>query len=140
MSTEKDKTAAGAGEEGAAAVEAAAVESAAKAEQDKGVYTHKFNPAFTFQGITHESLTFNWGSLTGADHLAIENELLMRGKTLITPEFTGEFLCGMAVRACTDRTPDGFRVLDQDAMKALPLRDFQTICKRARAFLLRAGS
>ena len=140
MSTEKDKTVAVGGEEGAAAVEAAAVESAAKAEQDKGIYTHTFKPAFTFQGITHESLTFNWGALTGADHLAIENELLMRGKTLVTPEFTGEFLCGMAIRACTERSPEGFRVLNIDAMRAMPMRDFQTICKKARAFLLRAGS
>ena len=140
MSTEKDKTVATTGEEGAAAVEAAAVESAARAEQDKGTYTHTFKPAFTFQGITHESLTFYRGALAGADHLAIENELLLRGKTLVTPEFTGEFLCGMATRACTDRNGDGFRILNMEVLKALPLRDFQTICKRARAFLLRAGS
>lgn len=121
------------------ATEAAAVESAVKAEQDNTVYTHTFKEPFSYQGLTMEALTFDWGKLTGKDHLAIESELLMHGKTLITPEFTGEFLCGMAVRACTDRTPEGVRVLDQNAIKALPLRDFQTICKRARAFLLRAG-
>lgn len=64
---------------------------------------------------------------------------MRRGKTLVTPEFTGEFLCGMAVRACTGRTQDGFRILNADAMKAMPLRDFQVICKKARDFLLRAG-
>lgn len=122
------------------AAEASEVENAAKAEQDNGTYIHRFNPAFMLQGIAHESLTFHWSDLTGADHLAIENDLLMRGKTLVTPEFTGDFLCGMAVRACTDRTPDGFRVLDQNAMKAMPLRDFQMICKRARSFLLHVGS
>ncbi len=95
---------------------------------------------FSYQGVTIEKLTFDWGKLTGEDHLAIENELLLRGKTLVTPEFTGEFLCGMATRACTDRNGDGFRILNMEVLKAMPMRDFQTICKRARAFLLRAGS
>lgn len=140
MSSEKDKVVAIVGEEDTTAADAAAVESMAKAEQDESVYIHTFNPPLLFQGITHESLAFDWGALTGADHLAIENDLLKQGKTLVMPEFTGEFLWGMAVRACHDRTPDGLRALAPDAMKALPLRDFQTICKRARAFLLRAGS
>lgn len=123
-----------------AAAEATSAEDLAKIEEDISTYTHTFRPAFTFRGVSYETLTFNWGALTGADHLAIENELLLRGKTLVTPEFTGDFLCGMAVRACTNRNSDGFRVLDQDSMKALPMRDFQKICKRARSFLLRAGS
>lgn len=123
-----------------AAAEASTAEDSAKIEEDISTYTHTFSPAFPFLGVPREALTFNWGALTGADHLAIENELLFRGKTLVTPEFTGDFLCGMAVRACTDRNADGLRVLDQDGMKALPMRDFQKICKRARAFLLRAGS
>ena len=137
MSAEINKTIP---DESSDAAEAVALENAVKAEQDTRIYTHIFKHPFSYQGTTHESLTFDWGALTGADHLAIENELLMRGKTLIAPEFTGEFLCGMAIRACIDRTPDGFRTLNQDTMKALPLRDFQTICKKARAFLLRAGS
>ena len=124
--------------EGDPAAQAAALETAAKAKEGGDTYTHILKHPFTCRGAAIEELTIDWGSLTGADHLAIENELLMRGKTLVTPEFTGEFLCGMAIRACTDRTPDGFRVLDLDTMKKLPLRDFQTICKRARTFLLRA--
>ena len=135
MSAEINKTIP---DESSDAAEAVALENAVKAEQDTRIYTHIFKRPFSYQGTTHESLTFDWGALTGADHLAIETELLMRGKTLIAPEFTGEFLCGMAIRACIDRTPDGFRTLNQDTMKALPLRDFQTICKKARAFLLRA--
>lgn len=126
--------------EGDSAAEAVALEDTARAEQDSGVYTHTFKRPFSHQGITIERLTFDWGKLTGEDHLAIENELLLRGKTLVTPEFTGEFLCGMATRACTDRNGDGFRILNMEVLKALPMRDFQTICKKARAFLLRAGS
>ena len=123
-----------------AAAEAAALEEQAQAEPDEGSYTHIFKHPFTYQGVAIEKLTFDWYALTGEDHIAIENEMLMRGMTLVVPEFTGEFLCGMAVRACTERGPNGFRVLDQETMKALPMRDFQTICKKARSFLLRAGS
>ncbi len=136
VNTEKNTTAG----EGSPAVEAAALESEAKAERDNSIYTHTFKHPFSYQGVTIEKLTFDWGKLTGEDHLAIENELLLRGKTLVTPEFTGEFLCGMATRACTERNGDGFRILNMEVLKALPMRDFQTICKKARAFLLRAGS
>ena len=142
MNTEKDRIGTVDTDKNAetAAAEATTAENMAKTEEDISTYTHTFSPPFPFQGVPHETLTFNWGALTGADHLAIENELLFRGKTLVTPEFTGDFLCGMAVRACVDRNPDGLRTLDQDGMKSLPMRDFQKICKKARAFLLRAGS
>lgn len=139
MSIEMDRPASGAEIEDAAA-EAAAVDEAAKREADIGTYTHTFKKPFTYQERTIETLTFDWESLTGADHTAIENEILMRGKTLVTPEFSSEFLSRMAVRACTNRDDRGIRLLNADVMQKMPMRDFQTICKKARAFLLRAGS
>lgn len=139
MSIEMDRSASGAEIEDAAA-EAAAVDEAAKREADIGTYTHTFKKPFTYQERTIETLTFDWESLTGADHTAIENEILMRGKTLVTPEFSSEFLSRMAVRACTNRDDRGIRLLNADVMQKMPMRDFQTICKKARAFLLRAGS
>ncbi len=125
---------------GEAAIQAEEQENTAKKEQDTSIYTHTFATPFECRGTSYEQLTFDFGRLTGADHLEIENELLMRGKTLVIPEYTGEFLLGMAVRACTERRPDGKHVLDIMAFKAMPMRDFQVICKRARSFLLRAGS
>ncbi len=119
---------------------AAELSEAVSSEPDVFTYTHYFSKPFTFRGVTHEQLTFDWGALTGNDHMAIETEMLRHGKTLIVPEYTSEFLCGMAVRACTARNDENFRVLNTDAMKAMPMRDFQTICKRARNFLLHAGS
>lgn len=124
----------------AGAEEAADMEREAIAEKDIHNYTHHFKKPFTFRDITVEELTFNWGTLTGNDHLEIENEMLMRGKTLVVPEFTGDFLCGMAVRACTMRDENGVSILDMVAMRKMPMRDFQIICKKARAFLQRAGS
>lgn len=122
-----------------AAEQAEEMEIQAKTEPNDGSYTHTFKRPYTYQGTTLEELTFDWDSLTGNDYIAIENELLRRGKTLVTPEFTIEFLCGMAVRACTRRSEEGFRVLSVDMMGSMPMREFRTICNRARSFLLRAG-
>ena len=123
-----------------AAEQAQEVESQARAELDIGIYTHVFKVPVSYQGTNIDELTFNWGKLNGTDSLDIENALLMRGKTLITPEWTGDFLWGVAIRACTRLDEKGVRVLRADAAKSIPLRDFMLICKRARAFLLRAGS
>lgn len=140
MDTKRTEMQNGSADAANAAADAAALEEAAKAETDSGKYTHTLKAPFTYQGVTVETLTFDWNSLTGEDHVAIENDMLMHGKTLVTPEFSSEFLCGMAVRACTARTDEGFRVLSDTMLKALPMRDFQTICKKARSFLLRVGS
>ena len=123
-----------------AAEQAEEMENQAKAEPDIGTYVHTFKNPVNYQGTVIEELTFNWGKLTGSDHIEIENELLMRGKTLVTPEFSCDFLWAMAIRACTKLDENGVRVLRTDASKSIPIRDFQVICKKARSFLLRAGS
>lgn len=123
-----------------AAEQAEEMENQAKAEPDIGTYVHTFKNPVNYQGTVIEKLTFNWGKLTGSDHIEIENELLMRGKTLVTPEFSCDFLWAMAIRACTKLDENGVRVLRTDASKSIPIRDFQMICKKARSFLLRAGS
>lgn len=104
-----------------------------------GAYTHIFRKPFSYEGRTHEELTFDWESLTGNDSLAIENEVVAKGKTLVVPAYTGEYLVGMAARACTERDERGKRVVGTDTIRAMPLGDFQKICNRARNFLLRAG-
>lgn len=83
-------------------------------------------------------MTFNWTALSGRDHLEIENEILMKGRTLVSPAFTGDFLAGMAARACTERDEKGKRVIDGQAILELPMADFQAITRKARSFLLRA--
>ncbi len=119
-----------------AASAAARQEAAARAEPDAGAYVHVFPKPLEWGERTYEKLTFQWDSLTGRDHLEIENELLRRGLTLVVPEYTGDYLCGMAARAALElRSADPpQRVM---LLKALPLRDFTRICKSARSFLLR---
>ena len=90
FSTESAQTEA----QGAAAAEE--LEREAKAGNDITTYTHRFSSPFTFHSITEDAikdttvdaLTFNWGTLTGADYLAIEDEVLMHGKTLVVPAFS----------------------------------------------------
>lgn len=123
-----------------AAKAAEAMEKAASLESNVGSYVHKFKKPFSYQGQTFEELSFDWDSLTGGDSLAIENEMRAHGVTLVLPAYTGEYLAGMAARACTARNEAGKRVIGTDAIRAMSLGDFQKICGRARTFLLRAGS
>lgn len=119
---------------------AASIEEQAKAAGvGTGTYTHLFRSPFSYAGKTYEELTFDWESLTGDDSLAIEGEVNSKGKTLVIPAYTGEYLVGMAARACTARDENGRRVIGSDTIRAMPLGDFQKICNRARNFLLRSG-
>ena len=63
---------------------------AKRADADYSSYTHVFQPPFIYEGRTYDTLTFNWDTLTGKDSLAIEAEMMLKGKTLILPAYTGE--------------------------------------------------
>ena len=121
--------------EAAEQIEADALEK----EPDSERYTHYFKRPFTYQGRTVETLTFDWDTLSGRDSLAIERELRTKNITLVIPAYTGEYLVGMAARACVDRTEEGKRFVGTDMIQAMPLGDFQQITKQARYFLIRAG-
>ena len=110
----------------------------ARQEPEVGSYTHTFHKQFQWKGRTFDSLTFDWTTLSGRDHLQIENEILMKGRTLVSPAFTGDFLTGMAALACTERDEKGRRVIDTQAVMEMTMVDFQAITRRARSFLLRA--
>lgn len=120
------------------AAEAERVAEEARQEPETGSYTHTFKKPFKRKGNIYESLTFDWTVLTGRDHLEIENELTMKGRALVTPAFSGDFLTGMAARACTERDERGKRVIDTQAIMEMSMGDFQTITRKARGFLLRA--
>lgn len=110
----------------------------AKSEPETGSYTHTFKKPFLWKERTFKSLTFDWTTLKGRDHLEIEQEVLMKGRTLVSPAFTGDFLAGMAARSCTERDEKGKRVIDTQAVMEMDLVDFQAITRKARGFLLRA--
>jgi len=107
----------------------------AKQEPEIWTYTHEFKKPFQWRGQTYERLTFDWTVLKGKDHLEIEQEILIKGRTLITPAFTGDFLAGMAARACMERNEKGKRVIDGRAIMEMEMVDFQAITRKARGFL-----
>lgn len=135
MEEEKKLDMSGVAEDAAAAEQEA---EKAKNEPEAGSYTHTFIKPFQWKGRTFEELTFDWTALKGRDHLEIEQEVLMKGRTLISPAFTGDFLAGMAARACTERDEKEKHVIDTQAVMEMDLVDFQAITKKARGFLLRA--
>ena len=95
-------------------------------------YVHTFDTPFTFEGRIYDTLTFDFGKLSGDDDIAIENELQALGKPVVVAEMSGEYQIRLAARACKER-------LGVDAFTAMPLRDFRRIRNRARSFLLSAG-
>ena len=109
------------------------------AQPDPALYTHKLEKPFTYENKTVNELHFDFGTLTGADTLAIEAELNHRMKNLMYPHLSWEFMTLMAVRACTTRDGNGLRVVDEKLLKALPMRDYNRIVGAARNFLLGSG-
>ena len=112
---------------------AAEQEAAETPVENVGRYVHNFVNPFSYEGKTYEKLTFDWAKLTAKDSLAIENEMMSLGKPLVAPEFSGEYLIRMAVRACEEKVAI-------NVLQAIPLGDYNKIRARARTFLLRSGS
>ena len=106
-----------------------------QARISESAFTVKLKKPFTYEGQTFSELT----SLTGDDALAIEDELQAIGKPTISPTFSGQFLIRMAARACTATIVDGSgrpRRLGDDALRALPISEFNRVRSKARSFLL----
>lgn len=113
----------------------------AMSEAANGVerFTRTLVKPVTFEGEVFETLTFDFGRLTAADSLNIEAEMAAMNRVVIVPEFSGDYLLRMAMRACTDRRKDG-RKLGLDFFQALSLGDYVRIRGKARSFLLAAES
>ena len=111
----------------------------AQAKESVGNYTLKLKRPFTYEGQTFDELNFDFEGLTGDDALAIEDELQAIGKPTISPTFSGQFLVRMAARACTNTIIDASgrpRRIGDDALRALPIFEFNCVRGKARSFLL----
>lgn len=105
----------------------------AEKNNGKNTYTHVFKEPFAYEGRTFETVTFDWGKLTGRDGLAIERELQTLGIALMVPAFSGEYLIRMAAKASVEG-------ISSDMLEALPLHDYNRIRSAGRSFLLKAES
>ena len=100
----------------------------AQAKESVGNYTLKLKRPFTYEGQTFDELNFDFEGLTGDDALAIEDELQAI-----------QFLVRMAARACTNTIIDASghpRRIGDDALRALPIFEFNRVRGKARSFLL----
>jgi hypothetical protein len=123
--------------EQAAEAERSARESA---EENVEQYTHTFRKPFTLGGKAVESLTFDWGALTGADHNASCKRALEHGWTTVVREFTPPYLTAMAELACTERDEKGRRTLKYADLERMSVIDLTKIQDAARRFLTKSGS
>jgi len=71
--------------------------------ENKGVYKLVLSKPVTYNNVVITEIKFDWASLTGDDHMAIENEMLAFGKFMAKAKFSGEFIKRMAARASTPR-------------------------------------
>lgn len=120
------------------AAEAARVEDEVKAAGlDFSSYTRKFRYPVSICGVEVRELTFEYGTLTGRDHIDAERDCLRGGRNCIPdPKYDGDFLAKIAVKACTLRDADGFHPLDAAALESLPIADYEAIRTSARNFFI----
>ena len=102
-----------------------------EAKDAVAVFTHNFKKPFSYNGEEYTKLTFDFESLTGDDTLLIERDMARKGRTVIVPEFNGDYLAAMACKACLEE-------IGVDAFGQMTLRDFNAIRGAARRFLLNA--
>ena len=101
-------------------------------------YSYNLKKPITFEDCTIEKLDFDFGRLTGADSLAIEDELQAINKPAIIPTLSGQYLIRVAARACTttlESSNGRTRRVGVDVLQALPICDYSRIRSRVRSFL-----
>jgi len=99
--------------------------------ESEDFYKHEFRKPFVYEGKSYETLSFDFGGMTGRAGLEIEDELMTIGKTAIVPAFNGEYLIRFAAKACSE--PIG-----EDAFKLMSYGDYNKITRQARNFILRS--
>jgi len=103
-----------------------------EAKRSKDTYVHKFARPFEYNGKKYEQFDFDFGSLTGGDSLAVEDEMQREGKGVaIVAAFNSDYLIRIAARAC-------LQPISYDAFKYMSLFDYNKIKDRARSFLLQS--
>lgn len=100
-------------------------------EMGAGTYVHVFTKPFEWEGKVYGQLVFEFDKLTGRDTLAVERELAAKNIFTVVRSLNIEFQMRIAARACTSR-------IGTDMLEALPIKDFEKIMNRVRAFFAAA--
>lgn len=92
-------------------------------------WVNKLRKPVKYNGKEYTTLTFDFDKLTGADSIAIMNEIAMRrGRVVVEPNYDSDYRSAMAARACTE--PIGVDIFD-----GMSLPDFNRIIGKARSFM-----
>lgn len=103
------------------------------------VYTHRFSKPFEYQGKKAEKISFDFGAMSGQDMLDVEREMQACQEFSVGAEVSKMHQCKLVARAANYAKEDNGFVIGSDVIAALPMRDFNTICNKARNFLLDIG-
>ncbi len=96
-------------------------------EETEGIYVHKLNKPFTWEGETYTELTFNFDGLKGSDLEAAESEMNMEGKYAPVPEYSIAYVMKIAARAAH---------VHSSVIENLPIKDANVIKNKTKSFLL----
>lgn len=95
-------------------------------EGNSGVYSHEFKKPFEYEGQKYKTINFNFEQLTGADFIAVENEMTSNSEFAIDPTMSRSYLSKLASRASG---------IPSNVIEAMPARDFKKITDAVRNFL-----
>lgn len=101
-----------------------------KPKEESGNYTHYFRKPEIIGGKTYKSLTFYFERLCGEDIEAIEEELQVQNKYVLSPEISSTFQSMLAARAAG---------VASDEIRRLKVYDYMKIKNKARDFLVNMG-
>lgn len=103
------------------------------AENDlKSTLKIKLRKPVPYNNITLENLEFDYDDLTGKDCMAVEAEMATKGKTVIAPAFSSEFLLRISAKACTNEK------IGYDAFMQMNALDCNKIRSFARNFFMKS--
>lgn len=101
-----------------------------KQNQGSENYTHYFRKPEMIGGKAYKSLTFYFERLCGDDIEAIEEELQLKNKYILSPEISSTFQSMLAARAAG---------VASDDISRLKIYDYMKIKNKARDFLVNMG-
>ena len=96
----------------------------------KGVYSHRFEPVYKYDGKEYVTMDFRFADLTGDDMIKVEIEMQDENVFAMATEISKTQQSKLAARAAG---------VGADVITSMPLRDFNKITNEVRAFLLSTG-
>lgn len=94
--------------------------------EDTGVYVHKLEHEFEWEGQKYKELRFEFSQLKGSDLEAVETEMSIDGLFALAPEYSVAYQLKLAARAAH---------VHCSVLENLPIRDANAIRAKTKAFL-----